>query len=154
MPWPRHNGRSGNLPKLMMPVWPRLEEVENKNLKEAHSCTAPALPISPSLSISRFSLIRNSISSLLTGIKPQPGLNSKIGIWTIPLNTPPPSQISLSEATRAKQSLLFFPDMRSLTVLINASGGDKEKMQKRTSSDNTSNKGITQSQVGRAIMQR
>lgn len=46
MPWLRHNGRPGNLPNLMMPVWPGREEVESRNPKEAHSCTDPSLPIS------------------------------------------------------------------------------------------------------------
>lgn len=43
MPWLRHNACSGNLPNLMMPVWPRQEEVEMENPKEAHSCTDPSL---------------------------------------------------------------------------------------------------------------
>lgn len=52
VPWPHHNGRAGNLPSLMMPVWPRLEEVESRNPKEAHSCTDPPLSISPLTSLS------------------------------------------------------------------------------------------------------
>lgn len=49
VPWPRHNGRAGNLPSLMMPVWPRLEEVESRNPKEAHSCANLPSHISESL---------------------------------------------------------------------------------------------------------
>lgn len=61
MPWLRHNGCSGNLPNLMMPVWPRREEVESRNPKEAHSCTDPSLPIfTLSLSVSLCSLITKS----------------------------------------------------------------------------------------------
>lgn len=52
VPWPCHNGCAGNLPSLMMPVWPRLKEVGSRNPKEAHSCSNPPLPISPHTSLS------------------------------------------------------------------------------------------------------
>lgn len=52
VPWPCHNGCAGNLPSLMMPVWPRLKEAGSRNPKEAHSCSDPPLPISPHTSLS------------------------------------------------------------------------------------------------------